>query len=132
LTNKIYIVISAGTLLGGLVSSKLKSILVGTIKEEYQNKRTDTEKRIDQYVALLLKIAEHKKYDLSVWVGGDDTHWCTENDLALLEKANLIQGKMKYTEHNAYYEYTLTTKGAQIVRQLKQNNPHETLLFPPQ
>ncbi len=115
------------------MSSELKSILVETIKEEYQNKRNEIEKRINQYAALLLKIAEHKKYNLSVWVGGDETHWCTENDLTLLEKANLIQGKMKYTEHNAYYEYTLTTKGTQIIRQLKQNNPqHKTLLIPPQ
>jgi hypothetical protein len=114
------------------VSSELKSILVETIKEEYQNKRADVENRLDQYVALLLKIARHKKYDLSVWVGGDETHWCTENDLALLEKAKLIQGKMKYTEHNAYYEYTLTKNGTQIVKQLKENENNKTLLIPPQ
>ena len=114
------------------MSSELKSILVETIKEEYQNKRADVEKRLDQYSALLLKIARHKKYDLSVWVGGDETHWCTENDLALLEKAKLIQGVMKYTEHNAYCEYALTKKGTEIVKQLNQNQTHKTLLIPPQ
>jgi len=114
------------------VSSELKSILVETIKEEYQNKRIDIEKRLDMYAALLLKIAEHKKYDISIWVVGDETHWCTENDLTLLEKANLIQGKMKYTEHNAYYEYILTKKGTKIVSTLKQNTPHKIMLIPPQ
>ena len=130
--NKIYIVINAGTLLGDVLSSELKSILVETIKEEYQNKRTDIEKRLDRYAALLLKIARQKRYDLSVWVGGDETHWCTENDLVLLEKAKLIQGKMKYTEHNAYCEYVLTKKGTELVRLLKENNQHKTLLIPPQ
>ncbi|MCW4018212.1 MAG: hypothetical protein NWF00_05995 [Candidatus Bathyarchaeota archaeon] len=41
-----------------------------------------------------------------------------QKDLDMLEKANLVKGKTKYTHRNAYREYELTEKGAELAEKL--------------
>jgi hypothetical protein len=48
-----------------------------------------------------------KKWDLAIWVEGTDMKYPEkyENDLNLLERDNLLEGKLKYTERYAVCEY---------------------------
>ena len=43
-----------------------------------------------------------------------------EKELNLLERGNLVKGKLKYTERNAYREYQLTKKGSELVNKLQK------------
>jgi hypothetical protein len=65
-------------------------------------------------------MAKTEKWDLAIWVEGTNVKDSEkyEKDLNLLERGNLIKGKMKFTEHNAYREYQLTKKGSELVKKL--------------
>ena len=98
------------------MSSELKSILVDIIEEECQNRLIDIKNNLARFQDLLLKISKQKKYDLTLWVVGEDTNWEAKKDLDLLEKAGLIIGKMGYSDQSGYREYTLTDKGNRIIQ----------------
>ena len=102
------------------MSSELKSTLKNAVEEDYKKKVKDIEERLERYESLILKIGKLKKLDLAVFVEGEETHSEHEKDLSLLEKGNLIKGQMKYTERNAYLEYTLTKKGAELAKKLSK------------
>jgi hypothetical protein len=102
------------------MSLDLKKILVDVIKEDYKQKEMEIEKGIERFKQLLQEMAATKKWDLAIWVEGStvkdiEKH---EKDLNLLEKGNLIKGKMKFTEHNEYRQYQLTKKGSDLVEKL--------------
>lgn len=101
------------------MSSDLKVILEKVAEEDYQNETMEIEKGLERYKSLILKIAEVKKWDLPIWVEGTETHLGKyEEDLNLLERGNIVKGQIKYTERNAYREYTLTKKGADLAEKL--------------
>jgi adenine-specific DNA methylase len=100
------------------LSAELKSILADVIEEEFQNKLKDVSNNLGRFQELLLKISRQKKLHLTLWVVGEDTHWGVEKDLDLLEKADLIVGKMGYSDQSGYREYTLTDKGNKLVQKL--------------
>ena len=102
------------------MSQDLKSILDTVVEEDFIQKELEIEKGIGRFKSLLLKIAEIKKWDLAIWIEGDavESMKMYESDLNLLERGNLIKGKMKFTEHNAYREYQLTKKGSDLVKKL--------------
>jgi hypothetical protein len=100
------------------LSAELKSILADVIEEEFQNKLKDVSNNLGRFQELLLKISRQKKFHLTLWVVGEDTHWGVEKDLDLLEKADLIVGKMGYSDQSGYREYTLTDKGNKLVQKL--------------
>jgi adenine-specific DNA methylase len=100
------------------LSAELKSILADVIEEEFQNKLKDVSNNLGRFQELLLKISRQKKFHLTLWVVGEDTHWGVEKDLDLLEKADLIVGKMGYSDQSGYREYTLTDKGNRLVQKL--------------
>lgn len=102
------------------MSSDLKIILDKVIEEDYKRKELEIEKEIERFKSLLQKIARAKKWDLAIWVEGSSVDGVEEyeKDLNLLERGNLIKGKMKFTEHNAYREYQLTKKGSYLVEKL--------------
>ena len=107
---------------GYAMSSDLKKILVNVIEEDYKQKELEVEKEIGRFKHLLREIATAKKWDLAIWVEGTDVQYAEkyEKDLNLLERGNLIKGKLKYTERNAYREYQLTKKGSEIVEKLQK------------
>ena len=105
---------------GAVMSSDLKSILKSAVEEDYRRKVKDIEERLERYGFLILKIEKLKKLDLAVFVEGEETHSEHEKDLSLLEKGNLVEGQMKYTERNAYLEYTLTKKGVELAKKLSK------------
>ena len=113
--------------MGVLLSSVLQCLLEDVVAEEYNKKRAEIEEHLDRYISLLVTVWERKQFHLRVWVGGDRTYWEKENDLVLLEKAKLIQGKMHYTDHTACRVYTLTPKGKELASLLtKPSTPMPT------
>lgn len=105
---------------GYAMSSDLKKILVNVIEEDYKQKELEVEKEIGRFKHLLREIATAKKWDLAIWVEGSNVSGLEkyEKDLNLLERGNLIAGKMKFTERNAYREYQLTKKGSDLAKKL--------------
>jgi hypothetical protein len=103
-------------------SSDLKAILKQVAEEDYENKELEIEKNLSSFKSLLLEIAKAKKWDLAIWVEGTDVQYAEkyEKDLNLLERGNLVKGKLKYTERNAYREYQLTKKGSELARKLQK------------
>jgi hypothetical protein len=102
------------------MSSELKIILDNVIEEDYHRKELEIEKRFEQFKSLLREIARAKKWDLAIWVEGSGVKGVEkyERDLNLLERGNIVKGKMKFTERNAYREYQLTKKGSDLVKKL--------------
>ena len=43
-----------------------------------------------------------------------------EKALNMLERGNIIKGKMKYTHRSAYREYELTKKGEELAKKLQE------------
>jgi hypothetical protein len=103
-------------------SSDLETILKQVAEEDYENQELEIEKNLSSFKSLLLEIAGAKKWDLAIWVEGTDVQYAKkyEKDLNLLERGNLIKGKLKYTERNAYREYQLTKKGSDVVKKLQK------------
>jgi predicted transcriptional regulator len=104
------------------MSSELKTILKQVAKEDYANEELEIEKGLSRFKSLLLKIAKANKWDLAIWVEGTDLKYAEEyeKDLNLLERGNLVKGKLKYTERNAYREYQLTKKGSELLKKLQK------------
>jgi hypothetical protein len=102
-------------------SSELKAILNQVAKEDYTSEEFEIEKNLSRFKSLLLEIGKTKKWDLAIWVEGTDVKYAEkyEKELNLLERGNLVKGKLKYTERNAYREYQLTKKGSELVEKLQ-------------
>jgi hypothetical protein len=102
------------------MSSDLKSIIEKVVDEDYKRKELEIEKELERFVSLLLEIAKAKKWDLAIWVEGTNVKGVEkyEKDLNLLERGNLVKGRMKFSERNAYREYQLTKKGSELVKKL--------------
>jgi hypothetical protein len=103
-------------------SSELKAILKQVAEEDYTSEELEIEKSLSRFKSLLLEIAKSKKWDLAIWVEGTDVKYAEkyERDLNLLERGNLVKGKLKYTERNAYREYQLTKKGSELAEKLQK------------
>ena len=104
------------------MSSDLKTVLEKVIEEDYKQKEIEIEKQFRNFKTLLFEIAKAKSWDLTIWVEGSkvDNVEKYEKELNLLERGNLIKGKMKFTERNAYREYQLTKKGSELVEKLQK------------
>jgi hypothetical protein len=103
-------------------ASDLRVILKQVAEDDYINEELDIEKNLLRFKSLLLEIAKAKKWDLAIWVEGTAVKDAekVEKDLNLLERGNLVKGKMKYTERSAYREYQLTKKGAELLKKLQK------------
>jgi hypothetical protein len=106
------------------MSFDLKEILRRVVEEDYESEKEEIEDRLDRYKSIILKIAKDKTFDLAIWVEGSETQFQqSEKDLNFLERGNLVKGQMKYTHHNAYREYRLTKKGAELATKLLNEIP---------
>lgn len=97
-------------------------ILTQVAKEDYASEELEIEKSLTRFKSLLFEIARAKKWDLAIWVEGTAVSDAekVEKDLNLLERGNLVKGKMKFTERNAYREYQLTKKGNELLKKLQK------------
>ena len=104
------------------MSSNLKGILNKVAQEDYASEEVEIEKNLSLFKSLLLEIAKVKTWDLAIWVEGTDVKSAEkyEKNLNLLERGNLVKGKLKFTERNAYREYQLTKKGFELVKKLRE------------
>jgi hypothetical protein len=104
------------------MSLDLKTILDTVVEEDCKQKEEKIEKRLENFKVLLRDIAKAKKWDLAIWVEGSNVKGTEEyeKDLNLLERGNLVKGKMKFTERNAYREYQLTKKGSELIEKLQK------------
>ncbi len=102
------------------LSEELKARLIQITEEDYKQEENKIEPELADYKALLLKIAQIKKFDFLLWMEGTDQTELSkdEKQLNMLERANLIKGQTKYTDHNVYRQYELTRKGAEIAEKI--------------
>jgi hypothetical protein len=107
------------------MSSELKTILERVAEEDLKSEETDIRERLSHFKSLILKIEESKKFDLAIWIEGSELKDIKkyERDLNLLERSNLVKGKMKYTDRTAYREYALTRKGTELAKKLSLESP---------
>jgi predicted transcriptional regulator len=103
-------------------SSDLETILKQVAEEDYASEELEIEKNLLRFKSLLLEIAKAQKWDLAIWVEGANVKDAEkyEKTLNLLERGNLVKGKLKYTERDAYREYQLTKKGFELLKKLQK------------
>ena len=101
------------------MSFDLMEILHRIAEEDYRSEKEEIQGRLDRYKSLILEIARVKRFDLAISVEGSATQFQEdEKDLHFLERADLVEGQMNFTHHNAYREYQLTKKGAELATKL--------------
>jgi len=102
------------------MSSDLLETLHNVAEEDCEDEIHAIDRGLKRYKSLILRIAKVKKWDLLVWVEGQELEDLKkyEKNLNMLERGNIIKGKMKYTERNAYREYELTKKGEELAKKL--------------
>jgi len=100
------------------MTSKLKTVLLQRMEEDFQAECQVIIQRLDHYKTLLKKIANAGRFSLPVTVRGTDVHHPEyEKDLDLLERCGVVQSRVKFTKHNAYREYVLTERGQALIRE---------------
>ena len=102
------------------MSTDLKSLLIKVAEKECADKVKNVKDNLNDLQNLLLKISEQKKYDLTLWVLGEDIDWKIEQNFEILDKAGLITGKMKFYDQSGYLEYSLTDKGKKLVQKIQK------------
>ena len=104
-----------------VLSSELKGVVKKVVEEDFEAELSEFDRDLPHLKSILFEIARVGKWDLAIWVEGTRVKELedTERDLGLLERGNLVKGKLKYTERNAYREYQLTRKGTELVEKLR-------------
>jgi hypothetical protein len=102
------------------LSAELKERLDRVVAEDCEKAEEAVLTDLPRLKALLLKIAVTEKYDVLIWMEGTRKADLNkdEEDLNLLERANLVKGQNRYTHRNLYRRYTLTKKGAETTQKL--------------
>jgi hypothetical protein len=90
--------------------------------EDNVRKEIEFEKGISRYKSLLLRVAKVQPFDVLVSSEGTEQGNLNKNmvDLEVLERAHLLKGHTKETNHNVYRQYELTTEGAELVEKLSK------------
>jgi hypothetical protein len=114
------------------MSSELKIMLSKVAVEDNIRKEIEFEEGINRYKSLLLRVAKVKPFDILVSSEGTQQGKLHQNvvDLNVLERAHLVKGHTKETDHNVYREYELTPEGAELVEKLSketmiEKEPHQ-------
>lgn len=106
------------------MSLELKAMLSKVAEDDNKREEIEFEEGIERYKFLLLRIAKEKKLDVATIIEGTDAVDLNKNvqDLNVLEKAHLVEGKTKYTHRNVYRQYELTLEGAELAEKLSREN----------
>ncbi len=106
------------------MSSELRTILNKVAEENYKREENAVEQAFQRYKPLLLKIAGFKGIDVLVSFEGTKQADSKEEqaDLCMLEKASLIRGHTKNSNHNTYRQYELTEKGAELAEKIAKED----------
>ena len=104
------------------MSTELKIMLSKVAVEDNIRKEIEFEEGINRYKSLLLRVAKVQPFD--VLVSSEGTEQGNLNikvvDLEVLERAHLLKGQTKETNHNVYRQYELTKEGAELVEKLSK------------
>ena len=114
------------------MSSELKIMLSKVAVEDNERKEIEFEEGINRHKSLLLRVAKIKPFDILVSSEGTEQGDMKQTvlDLDVLERARLVKGQTKETNHNVYRQYELTPKGAELVEKLSKETmidkePHQ-------
>jgi hypothetical protein len=104
------------------MSSELKIMLSKVAVEDNERKEIEFEEGITRHKSLLLRVAKIKPFDILVSSEGTEQGDMKQTvlDLDVLERARLVKGQTKETNHNVYRQYELTPKGAKLVEKLSK------------
>ena len=104
------------------MSSELKIMLSKVAVEDNERKEIEFEEGINRYKSLLLRVAKVKPFDMLVSSEGTDQGDMKQTvlDLDVLERASLVKGQTKETNHNVYRQYELTPEGAELVEKFSK------------
>jgi len=102
------------------LSAELKTRLEKVASEDCKREEAMHEASVPRMKELLLKVAHAKTFDLAIWVEGTKQTDLNdaEEDLNMLERANLIKSQTRYTHRNVYRRYELTQKGTELSEKL--------------
>jgi hypothetical protein len=114
------------------MSLELKSLLSTVAVEDNERKEMEFVEGINRYKSLLLMVAKVQPFDILVSSEGTQPGNLHQNvvDLNVLERAHLVKGQTKETNHNVYRQYELTPEGAKLVEKLSKETmsdkePHQ-------
>ena len=114
------------------MSAELKIMLSKLAAEDNAREEIKFEEGIHRYKSLLLRVAKVKPFDMLISSEGTQPSKLHQNvvDLEVLERAHLVRGQTKETDHNVYRQYELTAKGAELVEKLSKETmsgkePHQ-------
>jgi hypothetical protein len=114
------------------MSSELKIMLSKVAVEDNERKEIEFEEGINRHKSLLLRVAKIKPFDILVSSEGTEQGDMKQTvlDLDVLERARLVKGQTKETNHNVYRRYELTPEGAELVEKLSKGTmidkePHQ-------
>ncbi len=102
------------------MSAELSARLDRVAQEHFISEAKQLEANTPRSKALLLKMAQIKQLDIVILMQGTKPVELSkdERDLSALEKANLVKGNTRYTDHNIYRRYELTEEGVEIAQKL--------------
>jgi len=115
------------------MSLELKSLLSTVAVEDNTRKEIEFEEGINRYKSLLLRVAKVKPFDIMVSFEGTEQGDMKQTvlDLDVLERARLVKGQTKETNHNVYRQYELTPEGAELVEKLSKETMIDKELHQP-
>jgi hypothetical protein len=100
--------------------------------EDNIRKEIGFEEGISRYKSLLLRVEKVKPFDMLFSSEGTKQGDMKQTmlDLDVLERARLVKGQTKETNHNVYRQYELTPEGAELVEKLSKETvidkePHQ-------
>ena len=104
------------------MSSELKIMLSKVAMKDNERKEIEFEEGINRYKSLLLRVAKVKPFDVLVSSEGTEQSDMKQTvlDLDVLERARLVKGQTKETNHNVYRQYELTPEGAELVEKFSK------------
>ena len=102
------------------MSSELKILLSKIVVEDNARREIELGEGINRYESLLLEVARVKPFDILVSSEGAEQGNLKQTalDLDILERARLVKGKTKETNHNEYRQYEITAKGAELIEKI--------------
>ena len=114
------------------MSLELKSLLRTVAVEDNTRKEIEFEEGINSYKSLLIRVEKVQPFDILVSSEGTQPGNLHQNviDLDVLERAHLVKGQTKETNHNVYRQYELTVEGVELVEKLSKETmsdkePHQ-------
>jgi hypothetical protein len=102
------------------MSLELKNRLNMVAEEDKAREMKEFEEGFERYRSLLIRVAKVRPFDMMPQSEGPAFYDVKQvmYDLAVLERARLLEGELKETARSEYRQYDLTAEGEQLVEKL--------------